>query len=289
METGLFRIGKLFHLTQVVDDLDAADRWYNRIFSPCRFYRGYMKEAYRDASLFVIGDAILIEPVQVSREPDAAKSPLGRFKARFGARLHSIAWYVDDLENAVEALRSHGVRLVDVAGRPIDSRGDAQSVRYVWTHPRDSHGLLEFARLNHDFTTDPRFQPNWSSAFWQDIHPLGIAGAFGITIVVRDLSAAARFYETVLGASEVEPAIKDGRRAFRVGLDTIVDIVGADSIEASTFGEGVYGMTFHVQNVDRAEAFLQGLGQPVQRVDERSLLIRPSDALGATVCFRQLV
>jgi hypothetical protein len=35
----VFRIGKLFHLTHVVSDLDAADTWYDEIFSGCRFYQ----------------------------------------------------------------------------------------------------------------------------------------------------------------------------------------------------------------------------------------------------------
>jgi catechol 2,3-dioxygenase-like lactoylglutathione lyase family enzyme len=124
----LFAVQKLFHLTQIVDDLDEADRWYNHLFAPCRFYRGYMKEAMRHASLLAIGDATVVEPVQLADEPGAAESPLGRFRARFGSRLHSIAWYVDDLDNAVETLLAHDVRLVDVTGRPVTSRQQAAAV-----------------------------------------------------------------------------------------------------------------------------------------------------------------
>src|SRR5271155_5675690 len=50
-ETPMFKIGKLFHLTHVVDDLGAVDKWYDEIFGVTRFYRGYESQAGRDASL----------------------------------------------------------------------------------------------------------------------------------------------------------------------------------------------------------------------------------------------
>src|SRR3546814_8363808 len=80
-------------MTQVVENLDAADLWYNRLFSPCRFYRALMPEAFRDASLLAISD-LVIEPVEIAANlPGVERSPLARFKARYGNRLHSVAWY----------------------------------------------------------------------------------------------------------------------------------------------------------------------------------------------------
>ncbi len=58
----MFKIGKLFHLTHVVNDLDAVDKWYDDVFSCKRFYKGYEKLAGRDASLLVIGE-VLMEPM----------------------------------------------------------------------------------------------------------------------------------------------------------------------------------------------------------------------------------
>lgn len=37
----MFNIGKVSHLTHVVDDLKAVDNWYDEIFSCNRFYNGY--------------------------------------------------------------------------------------------------------------------------------------------------------------------------------------------------------------------------------------------------------
>jgi hypothetical protein len=41
MEGDMFKIGKLFHLTHVVSDLAAVDRWYDEVFAVTRYYRGY--------------------------------------------------------------------------------------------------------------------------------------------------------------------------------------------------------------------------------------------------------
>lgn len=285
--TTLFAVQKLFHLTQVVDDLDAADRWYNHLFSPCRFYRGYMKEAMRHASLLAIGEATVIEPVQVADEPGAERSPLGRFKARFGARLHSIAWYVDDLENAVEALRKHGVRLVDVAGRPVETREQAASLKYVWTHPKDSHGRLEFARLNREFTIDPRVQPHWPGRYWSDRHPLGITGPLRIMLAVQDPFAAAKFYRDVLGARLAAPMPGHSDTALQIGNDTIVDLIDAADERVASFGEGLSGMSFQVLDIGKSADFLTEIGLPFTRLSERRIQVAPRHALGTTIGFHQ--
>jgi hypothetical protein len=61
-----FEIGRLFHLTHVVSDLDAVDRWYDEVFSVTRFYHGYEELAGRDASLIAISDLVL-EPMAPAR------------------------------------------------------------------------------------------------------------------------------------------------------------------------------------------------------------------------------
>jgi hypothetical protein len=62
----MFRIGKLFRLTPVVDDLDAVDAWYYDVFAVERFYRGCEKLAGRDTSLIAIGE-IVLEPRMPAR------------------------------------------------------------------------------------------------------------------------------------------------------------------------------------------------------------------------------
>ena len=52
----MFKIGKEFHLLHVVSDLDAADEWYDRVFSARRFVRKLARYACA-RSLAQVGSA----------------------------------------------------------------------------------------------------------------------------------------------------------------------------------------------------------------------------------------
>jgi hypothetical protein len=130
----MFTIRKLFHLTHVVRNLDAADQWYDDVFSVNRFYRGYEERAVRHASLVTIGELVM-EPVQLANVPGAEKSPIGKFQARFGQRFHSIAWYVDSVVDTFAAFSNHNLRMVDVAGTVVKTAHPAMP---IWTHLRET-------------------------------------------------------------------------------------------------------------------------------------------------------
>src|SRR3546814_1231861 len=66
-----------------------------------------------------------------------------------------------------------------VTGRSVEDLDHVGQIKYFWTHPADTHGMVEFARLKPEYTIDPRAQPFWSSAYWRDEHPLGLTGQIG--------------------------------------------------------------------------------------------------------------
>ena len=114
----MFRIGKLFHLTHVVDDLEAVDRWYDEVFAVNRFYNGYEELAGRNASLIAIGDVIMEPMMPAGVEP--LKNPsVKKFHDRFGQHFHSIAWYVDDVQAISERLDAAGFRLFNLVGKMV--------------------------------------------------------------------------------------------------------------------------------------------------------------------------
>jgi hypothetical protein len=100
----MFKIGKLFHLTHVVSDLAAVDKWYDDVFGVTRFYRGYEKMAGRDASLIAIGEVIM-EPMMPARVANLQNPSVKKFHDRFGQHFHSIAWYVDERRRDFGATR----------------------------------------------------------------------------------------------------------------------------------------------------------------------------------------
>lgn len=63
-------------------------------------------------------------------------SPIGKFLARSGPGLHHLALRVDNLDSAIEQLRSQGFEII---GEPQRGAGDC---RFVFLHPRSTGGVL---------------------------------------------------------------------------------------------------------------------------------------------------
>jgi catechol 2,3-dioxygenase-like lactoylglutathione lyase family enzyme len=284
----MFKIGKEFHLLHVVKDLDAADEWYDRIFSVRRFVRNYMKAAMRKASLVLLGDFVM-EPAQPVQSSGWEKSALGKFYLRFGQHFHSLAWYVDDLRETCRVLREHDIRLFDMVGNTVTDpgRGDA-----VWTHPQDTHAAFEFA-VAPKFFIDPRLQPGWSVEFARDQHPLGIERASHITMLFRDLNDAQRLYQEALGAKLIHEVELPGHKRslfYAVGDDTVIEAAqpltssSAAGRELEQAGEGIFGVTFMTRNLDRAADHLRANDIGFEREDH-SLVINRDDAFGMVLGF----
>src|SRR3984893_17174220 len=277
------RIGKEFHLLHVVRDLDAADEWYDRIFSVRRFVRNYMKAAMRKASLVLLGDFVM-EPAQPVQQPGWEKSALGKFYSRFGQHFHSLAWYVDDLQATCQVLSEHKIRLFDMVGKPITDpgRGDA-----VWPHPQDTHAAFEFA-VAPRFFIDPRLQPGWSIEFPRDQHPLGIERASHITVLFRNLDDACGVYQEALGGRLIHQEDSPRKRSmfFAVGEDTVIEAVqplaasSAAGQDLESAGEGIFSVTFKTKNLSRAAEHLRSHNQRIEFDGANTLTINRDDAFG---------
>jgi len=288
----MFKIGKLFHLTHLVDDLDACDRWYDGVFAVNRFYRGYEKLAVRDASLIAIGEVVM-EPLSLAKVPDAEKSPIGKFKARFGQRFHSIAWYVDDVAELAAQFARHDIRMVNLVGNPVKLPLRPGSA--IWTQPRQTHGLLEFAEIP-EFTTDSRLQPGWSSSYWRERHPLGIECASHITVLVKDLAPARTLYCDVLRGTLIHEELRAGqRKSLFVGVsqDTVVELrqpLSADSSEGrdlAQYGDSIYGVTFKTINLKKAIEFLHAKNLRIDSESGDSIVLNKDDTFGMVVGFTE--
>jgi catechol 2,3-dioxygenase-like lactoylglutathione lyase family enzyme len=288
----MFKIGKLFHLTHLVNDLDACDQWYDDVFMCNRFYRGYEKLAVRDASLLAIGDLVM-EPLSLAKVPDAENSPIGKFKARFGQRFHSIAWYVEDVADLAAQFSQHNINMFNLVGRPL--KAPIRPGTAIWTQPRQTHGLLEFAEIPR-FTTDARLQPGWSPVFWRERHPLGIERASHITVLVRDAAPAIFFYRDVLRGRLIHEEQRGGERksAFiAVGEDTVIEVrqpLSADSAEGRDLaqnGDSIYGVTFKTINLAKAAEFLRTKKQRIESQSGDSLVLNREDTFGMVVGFTE--
>jgi methylmalonyl-CoA epimerase len=70
-------------------------------------------------------------------EPIAPDSPIEKFMRKRGEGIHHIAVQVDNIEDALERLKTSGVRLVDATPK----RG-AHNTRIAFIHPSSTHGVL---------------------------------------------------------------------------------------------------------------------------------------------------
>ncbi|MCP3914516.1 MAG: methylmalonyl-CoA epimerase [bacterium] len=70
-------------------------------------------------------------------EPASEDSPISGFLAKRGGGIHHVAWRVDDVQAAIDALLARGVRMIHTTAQP-GSHGT--SVAFV--HPKATGGVL---------------------------------------------------------------------------------------------------------------------------------------------------
>jgi catechol 2,3-dioxygenase-like lactoylglutathione lyase family enzyme len=291
-----FQLPRVFHVTHVVDDLDAAVRWYDDVFAP---RSGWGRLPGSDAgggeadaaapgplgstrlSLLSIGPTVLM-PLRAA--PGTGPE---RFRARMGPRLHSLALYVDEPQALIDHLTARGQHLVDYLGQPVtDPLGE------IWTRPRESPMVFELFQPREGMG-DPRYNdPGWSPAFWRDEHPLGIHDAH-CTCVTADREAATGFLvDGLFGRIVHEATTPYGTRSTFVELSDEVTIEVAEPVEPASraaadlaAGGSFHAVTFRVGDLDRAAAHLGAKGVRTERVASGHVVAEPADAFGMLLRF----
>lgn len=122
----------LDHVAIAVPDLDQAIAEYRRQYEVEPLFREVIEEQGVEEAMIPLGGSF----VQLIR-PLRADSPVGRFLARNGPGLHHVAYAVASIEDALDHLRSEGIRLVDESPR-IGGRG----AKIAFVHPKELAGTL---------------------------------------------------------------------------------------------------------------------------------------------------
>jgi catechol 2,3-dioxygenase-like lactoylglutathione lyase family enzyme len=278
MTSNGFRIGKLFHLTPLVDSIADAEFFFGSLFAPLCVMRNYSAHWHRHGAIYVIAETS-IEAMQPLPPEDGQKGTSWfRYMDRYGPHVHNIAFYVDNAPAVARRLEGAGVRITD-GGSPGT----------VFAHPKDTPGMLEFSESAGPapwHRTDPRFSPHWPAFrddFWPNQHPLGLERLSHVTVVVHDVASAAVFYTDVLDAvalPDQDASVADAEARFLlVGEDTIVELAqprDATSVlarELASVGQCVTGITFKVRDLEQAERYLGLHRAPVAEVNEHALVL----------------
>ena len=123
--------GRIDHIGVAVDDLDEAIALYGQLGMPVQ-HRETVEEQGVEAVLLGVGQSHveLLRPLG----PDTA---VGRFLERSGPGLHHVAYGTDDIQSALDDVRSAGLQLIDEQPR-IGIRGS----RVAFLHPKSTGGVL---------------------------------------------------------------------------------------------------------------------------------------------------
>jgi methylmalonyl-CoA epimerase len=124
--------GAIDHIGVAVEDLDDAIHIYRDRLGMAEQHRETVEEQGVEAVLLEIGDSHveLLAPL-------SSQTPVGRFLERQGPGMHHVAYRTDDIDDALDAVRKAGLRLIDEEPR-IGIRGS----RVAFVHPKTTGGVL---------------------------------------------------------------------------------------------------------------------------------------------------
>jgi methylmalonyl-CoA/ethylmalonyl-CoA epimerase len=124
--------GRIDHIGVAVDDLDEAITLYEQRLGMPVQHRETVEEQGVEAVLLGVGQS----HVELLR-PLAPDTAVGRFLERSGPGLHHVAYGTDDIQSALDEVRSAGLQLIDEQPR-IGIRGS----RVAFLHPKSTGGVL---------------------------------------------------------------------------------------------------------------------------------------------------
>jgi methylmalonyl-CoA/ethylmalonyl-CoA epimerase len=120
------------HIGVAVEDIDAALALYEASFEMTLAHRETVESQGVEAVLLDVGDG----HVELMR-PLAPDTPIGKFLARKGPKLHHVAYAVDDIDSTLEKLTAAGLELID-----SQARAGIRGSRVAFIEPRSTGGVL---------------------------------------------------------------------------------------------------------------------------------------------------
>ncbi|MDD2446920.1 MAG: methylmalonyl-CoA epimerase [Tissierellia bacterium] len=125
-------VNKIDHLGIAVKDLDEALKFYEDVLGIKCVETEVVEDQKVKTAFLPIGDTE-IELLESTSED----GPIARHIEKRGEGIQHIAFKVDDIEKALEELKSKGIRLIDE--KPRKGAGGAM---IAFLHPKSTHGVL---------------------------------------------------------------------------------------------------------------------------------------------------
>lgn len=295
----------MFHPTLAVADLEAARTWFTSLFRrPAvrweeRYDLSLLNPDYPTNYSFFINVAdVVIDALSPSMHRTGSMSGQNRYRAVTEGMI-GVGWYTDDVFAVAAALREAGIMAHDQFGAevvdgmvPVSAM--ASDVLIAFTDARDAGYRYEFFELGqrhrpfYSQKGDPRLRADWALPAPSADDPLRIQRASHHTFLTTNLERAVHLYCDVLGGKVVDERVN----AELGAASTFVEFAGsvleyAVPGEASAYGEAAAdvdfysGITFLVEDVDAAHAYLDGFGVSPRRIAPDVVAIVPEHGFGA--------
>ena len=293
--TGDYGIGIMIHSVHMTDDVPTLNKFYEEVFGGL-MYMGvdepnFLPPEDRWAGLIMVSD-FCVETMAPNTPVDATK-PVGKFYSKFGQHLHSVGYKVDDLTGLGQRMIDKGIYIGKPGGGKIEEM-DPETV-YFYPSPRDTGGLMvELCRT--DMRNDPRLLDTWSSQrkFWELSHPLGIKRMLYVTLGCKDLDSAKATYVDTMQAVPIQEGVDDGQQMKYATLqlgDCLLQL--AQPLDENSelgkhvaqWGNMIYSVSFRVNDLDSAEAWLNLKGIKTSRPRAGLLAADPADTFNAPYFF----
>jgi methylmalonyl-CoA/ethylmalonyl-CoA epimerase len=125
---------RIDHVGIAVPDLDAAVEFYSRAFGLTKVHEEVNEEQGVREVMLAVGDSGSCIQLLAPLSPE---STIAKFLDRSGPGIQQVAYAVDDVQAAADALRAAGVRVLYDSPK----RGTAGSL-VNFCHPKDCGGVL---------------------------------------------------------------------------------------------------------------------------------------------------
>jgi methylmalonyl-CoA epimerase len=129
---GPVRARRIHHLGVAVRDLEEAFDTYSRLYGAELEHRETLAEQGVEAVAIKVGES-RVELLGALGED----TPVGRFLVKRGPGMHHVAYWVDDVADALAELTREGAQLIDETPR----RG-LYGLQVAFVHPDSVHGVL---------------------------------------------------------------------------------------------------------------------------------------------------
>ncbi|MGX7677470.1 VOC family protein [Jatrophihabitans sp. DSM 45814] len=269
-------VERLGHVNVFADDYDAVLAVHRDVFG-AKVFREWEEVAFGGKNaLWLIGGTCI--EIFAATSPDLA---IGQWVGKNGPGWHSMEWTVPSLNEAIQTITERGIRITDrVEGA------------YVFTHPKDLHGVcLELTE--HHFDNDDRDVAGWQPTYWSDEHPLGITGPATIKIASKQPAVAAADVAALVGR---ETYTRESPQLNAMGhgiafADHALEFVGSRTNSTTDLiggfierhGARMFCTTFTVADFDKARRYLVESDIRFTQFGRLSLLIDPDVTHGALI------